>query len=125
VEDCQRFSRKIAEWYGKGDYDAILSPTLTIPPPRLETIQPTADDPMRSLNVTRRLIALTFFSNLTRQPAMSVPLYWNEGRIPIGVQFSGRFGDEAILFRLASQLEQARPWAGIIPPIHASTMTAG
>lgn len=124
VEVCQRFSRKIAEWYDKGDYDAILSPTLTIPPPRLDAIQPTADDPMRSLNVTRRLIALTFFSNLTGQPAMSVPLCWNEERIPIGVQFTGRFGDEATLFRLAAQLEQARPWAGIIPPMHSSSIIA-
>jgi amidase len=125
LEDCQRFSRKIAQWYEKGKYDAILSPTLTIPPPKIETIQPTVDEPLRSLSVTRRLIALTFFSNLTGQPAMSVPLYWNEERIPIGVQFAGRFGDEATLFRLASQLEKARPWAKRIPPIHRSNIVSG
>jgi len=43
--------------------------------------------------------------------AMSVPLYWNQDNVPIGVQFAARFGDEATLFRLAAQLEQARPWA--------------
>ena len=49
--------------------------------------------------------------NATGQPAMSVPLFWNKDGLPIGSHFVGRFGDEATLFRLAAQLEQARPWA--------------
>jgi amidase len=48
---------------------------------------------------------------------MSVPLYWNDENLPIGIQFIGRFGDEATLFRLASQLEEARPWKKRQPPI--------
>jgi amidase len=47
---------------------------------------------------------------------MSVPLYWNHAGLPIGVQIAGRFGDESTLFRLAGQLERARPWANHIPP---------
>jgi len=47
--------------------------------------------------------------NMTGQPAMSVPLAW-EGNTPIGVQFAGRVGDEATLFRLAGQIEKAQPW---------------
>jgi amidase len=117
VEDCQRFSRKVARWYQRGRYDVLLSPTLTIPPPKLETFQPTPEIPMRPLGVTRDFIAFTFFCNVTGQPAMSVPLSWNEEGLPIGVHFAGRFGDEATLFRLASQLEQARPWAKRIPPV--------
>ncbi len=48
--------------------------------------------------------------NATGQPAMSVPLYWNEAGLPIGMHFVGRFGDDATLFRLAGQLESAQPW---------------
>jgi Asp-tRNA(Asn)/Glu-tRNA(Gln) amidotransferase A subunit family amidase len=65
-------------------------------------------------------ISFTRSQNLTGQPAMSVSLFWNEENIPIGVQFAGRFGDEASLFRLAAQLELARPWVDQKPPIHCS-----
>jgi amidase len=46
---------------------------------------------------------------------MSVPLHWNDGGLPVGVQFVGKFGSDAALFRLAGQLERAQPWFGYAP----------
>jgi amidase len=50
---------------------------------------------------------------------MSIPLFWNEDNLPVGTHFNGRFGDEATRFRLAAQLEEARPWADRRPPVSA------
>jgi Asp-tRNA(Asn)/Glu-tRNA(Gln) amidotransferase A subunit family amidase len=48
--------------------------------------------------------------NMTGQPSMSMPLGWSESGLPLGLMFTGRYGDEATLFRLAGQLETACPW---------------
>ncbi len=119
-EELQRFSRKIASWYHTGNYDVLLSPTMRIPPTKIGSFQSSPDDPMKWIRIALSFVAFTRTQNITGQPAMSAPLYWNEDNIPIGVQFAGRFGDEATLFRLAAQLEQARPWADKKPPIHCS-----
>jgi len=120
VEEIQRFSRKIGRWYHEGQYDLLLSPTMRIPPPKLGVFRATTDNPREWLQVALSMVAFTRTQNITGQPAMSVPLYWNADNIPIGVQFAGRYGDEATLFKLAAQLEQARPWADRIPPIHCN-----
>jgi amidase len=60
-------------------------------------------------------VPFTPVQNLTGQPAISLPLHWSADGLPIGMMFSGRFGDEATLFRLAAQLEEARPWKDKYP----------
>jgi amidase len=132
----QRMARQISEFFEQ--YDILLTPTLAMPPVTTGALQikggqAVAMKLLGSLNaggVVSRLInmdtlAKHFFSfmpytplfNATGQPAMSVPLYWNDAGLPIGMQFVGRYGDEATLFRLAGHLEKARPWADRIPPI--------
>jgi amidase len=57
-------------------------------------------------------------------PAMSVPLTWNDAKLPIGSQFAAKVGDERTLLELAYELEQARPWAGNWAPCSAEKVTA-
>ncbi|MCU0580695.1 MAG: amidase, partial [Desulfobacterota bacterium] len=122
VEELQRFSRMIARWYHDGDFDLLLSPTLRVPPPPLGSFDFSIKNPQGWFEATESLVAFTRPQNVTGQPAMSVPLYWNDENIPIGVHLAARFGNEAVLFQLAGQLEEARPWARTTPPLHSDAM---
>ena len=114
-QTLQRISRKIAAFFGK--YDVWLTPTLAKPPLPLGSLNPEPDNPIAGIVKAGAYSVFTPVCNATGQPAMSVPLFWNDGGLPVGVHFTGRFGDEATLFRLAAQLEAARPWKNRIPPV--------
>jgi amidase len=114
IQDLQRVARQIAHFFV--DYDLWLSPTLAEPPPPLGSFE-ADDNPMHGIFRSALFVPFTPVFNATGQPAMSVPLFWNRDIVPIGVQFAARFGDEATLFRLAAQLEQARPWADRWPSL--------
>jgi amidase len=62
----------------------------------------------------------TMIANVTGQPSMSLPLHWSADGLPMGLLFTARSGDEATLFRLAAQLEQALPWAARRAPLSAA-----
>lgn len=113
----QGVSRDIANQMAA--YDLWLTPTLAEPPLPLGTFESPPDNPLYGIIRAAGFVPFTPICNITGQPAMSVPLYWNEDGLPIGVQFIAEFGDEATLFRLAAQLEEARPWAGRRPPVSA------
>jgi amidase len=112
-------------------YDVFLTPTLPRPPIAIGTFQNSASEQrllklvdtvggLKYLNGSKMVdelaerslgyISFTVITNMTGQPSMSVPLHWSPDGLPIGVMFAAKLGDEATLFRLASQLEQARPW---------------
>ncbi|SDK45242.1 amidase [Pseudomonas delhiensis] len=112
----QRMAREIAAFHEH--YDLILSPTLACPPGAIGELAYREGEPIDSyFGRSAPLAAFTSIYNATGQPAMSVPLYWTEGGTPIGVQFAARLGDEGTLFRLAAELERARPWASRLPPL--------
>ncbi|MDQ3012398.1 MAG: amidase family protein, partial [Acidobacteriota bacterium] len=115
VQMLQVFARRVAQFMQ--GYDVMLTPTLAEPPLPLGSFDSTPEDPMAGLRRAGLFAPFTPICNATGQPAMSVPLYWNADGLPIGAHFIGRFGDEATLFRLASQLEAARPWANRRPPV--------
>ena len=117
ISSMQTLARQIAGFHQT--YDVWLTPTTGTPPVELGYIQSTPEDPMLAFTRSAEFVPFTPIQNVTGQPAMSVPLYWNEAGLPIGLHFAGRFGDEATLFRLASQMEEARPWASKLPPVSA------
>jgi len=117
VTAMQGFSRQIMKCFA--EYDAVLTPTITEPPPLLGSYDSPPEIPLSGLFRASTVVPFTTIGNYTGLPAMSVPLYWNDDGLPIGTMFFGRFGDEATLFRLAAQLEEARPWAGRKPPVSA------
>lgn len=124
-------------------YDLILTPTLGEPPILVGSTQHSKSEELSfqlissfagslilsnpkafytilegvAQNIMKAQLPFTPIANATGLPAMSVPLHWTNDGLPCGVQFIGRYGDEAKLFRLAGQLEKAKPWFDKQPPI--------
>jgi amidase len=116
VQDVQRYCREISQFYV--DHDVWLTTTLGQPPVPLGTLV-YKDDPFELRRRMAKFSPYTYIANATGQPAISLPLHWTENNLPVGLHFTGRFGDEATLIRLAAQLEQACPWQQRKPPICA------
>jgi amidase len=95
-------------------YDVILTPTLASPPLPIGAIR-NDGDPSRDFEAQKAFTPFTATYNVTGQPAMSLPLFWNAEGLPIGVQLVGRLHEESTLLSLAGQLEQAKPWLGRKP----------
>jgi amidase len=135
---CTRALQMAARVVGRffEGYDLLLTPTLAQPPIAIGALKTAGAERkvmeligrldagwmLKALGVIKKVAKKAFaFSpytplfNVTGQPAMSVPLHWNRDGLPIGMQFIGRFGDEATLFRLAGQLERAQPWFNRLP----------
>ncbi len=108
VNALQIIGRQIGRFFLS--YDVWLTPTLAEPPLPLASFEPHAGNPLYGLDRAIAFSPFTPLCNATGQPAMSVPLFWNTEELPIGTHFIGRFGEESTLFRLAAQLEGARPW---------------
>ena len=109
MHDMHLFAREVAPFFDQ--YDVWLTPTLPRTPPPLGWFAFDPKNPHQSTERMEQYPRFTAFANVTGQPAISLPLCWTEAGLPIGIQFIGRYADEATLFRIAGQLEAARPWA--------------
>jgi amidase len=139
MKQWQVFGRAMGRFHQR--HDIYLTPTLAFPPVAIGELQPRGAEKaaMHVVNalglggllkrsglvnqMARDSLAKTPFTqlaNMTGQPAMSVPLHWNAQGLPVGVQCIAPIGREDLLFGLAGQLEQARPWFGRRPPVTAS-----
>jgi amidase len=96
-------------------YDALLSPTLALPPRPVGWFDEV--EPAENFERQKQFTPYTALYNLSGQPAVSLPLHWNDDGLPIGVMLAGRMGDEATLISLSAQLEAARPWKDRHPAI--------
>lgn len=117
VQMLHSTSRSMGRFFAK--HDIYLSPTTAEIAPKLGVL---AGDGMDVDSFFARFWAhapLTAVFNASGCPAMSLPLHWTVGGLPVGVQFGAAFGAEETLFALAGQIEQARPWAHLRPELEA------
>jgi amidase len=118
LQAYQDYQRLVAAWWVDG-FDLLITPTITAPPPRIGEMVPDPAKPLDAFMRSGRLLAYTLPFNITGQPAVSLPLHWNEAGLPIGVQLIAAMGREDLLIRVASQLEQEVEWGKRRPQIHA------
>lgn len=106
-------ARTYAEFFQK--YDIIMTPTLATPPPPIGIFNLHDTDLDGHFERYLEFMPYTHVFNVSGQPAISLPLHWNDEELPIGVQFATRWPEEGTLIRLASQLEEAAPWRDRYP----------
>ena len=114
LDDMDAFTREFAGWW-HGGYDVLVTPTTGTITPKLGELGLDA----ARFKLSMRWTPYTAVFNLAGQPAMNVPLHWTPEGLPVGVHLGAAYAREDVLIRLASQLEQARPWSGRVPPVHA------
>jgi amidase len=110
----QMFSRRVVAYWSRAD--VVLTPTLALPPVPIgwqEEVEGAVEQLLRSVAFT----PFTAIANVTGLPAISLPLGWSPEGLPIGVQVIGPPAGEALLLRLAAQIERAVPWHDRRPPL--------
>jgi amidase len=111
-----QFRRAMHSWWHEG-WDLLLTPTVAELPLKLGTIVNDPDNPMSPMRRAGDFVPFTPPFNTSGQPAISLPLEWTAEGLPVGVQLVAAYGREDVLIRIASQLEQAKPWADRKPEV--------
>jgi amidase len=118
VRTLHRVGRELGAFFTT--VDAVLTPTLGALPPRIGSMFADVEDLAGWRERAGRISCFLGVMNATGQPAMSLPLHWSASGLPVGVQVMGRFGDEATLLSLATQVEAAAPWWDRRPPLNST-----
>ena len=111
-----QYRRAMHSWWHEG-WDLLLTPTVAELPLKLGTIVNDPENPMAPMRRAGEFVPFTPPFNTSGQPAISLPLEWTAEGLPVGVQLVAAYGREDVLIRIASQLEQAKPWADRKPEI--------
>jgi amidase len=119
VETLHAWNRRMAAFWTRDGFDLLVTPTIPEPPPPLGQQIPDPKNPLAAWSRAGELVTFTVPFNVTGQPAMSVPVHWNDDGLPIGVQLVAAFGREDVLIRVGSQLEAALRWDERRPAICA------
>ena len=106
--------RAIQSWWAQG-WDLLLTPTLSAPPLPVGSMPNNPERPMTPLMTAGSWVSFTSQFNISGQPAISLPLHRTAEGLPVGMQLAAAYGREDVLIRVASQLEQAAPWAHLTP----------
>ena len=103
-------------------FDVVVTPTMPMTVPAHGLYSTVRDDVSVDEYLANEVRNFGFLGiyNVTGQPSLTLPLGCSENGLPIGVQFAARFADEATLMRLARDIEEARPWSGRYPAVHAA-----
>jgi amidase/6-aminohexanoate-cyclic-dimer hydrolase len=115
VRTIHAVGRQVGRFFER--YDVLVTPTMAAPPPPHGRLSLDREDTEGYIRDVSAAVAFTSLFNATGNPSASIPLYWNAEGLPIGVQFTAGYGDEATLFRLDAQIEAAHPWADRRPPL--------
>ena len=112
------WARRLASWW-VGGFDLLVTPTLGEPPPRLGDMGGPSADNLAKWERNLEVIPFTPANNASGQPGLSLPLHWTPDGLPVGVHFVPAYGQEDLLLRVGSQIEQAQPWMDKRPPVCA------
>jgi len=118
VNKVHAFGREMAAFFSR--CDVLLTATLAEPPAEIGRFDHSPEDYVDYRLGPGRVFDYSPFCavfNASGQPAVSLPLHWTTGGLPIGIHLAAAFGQDELLLGLSAGIEEARPWFDRRPPV--------